>query len=70
MKKILIFLIRIYQAAVSPFLGKHCRFYPSCSAYTAEAIDIHGAFSGIFLGVKRILRCHPFSSGGYEPVEQ
>ena len=70
MKKFLIFLIRIYQICLSPFLGGGCRFYPTCSAYTAEAIAAHGAVSGTFLGVKRLLRCHPFSSGGYEPVEQ
>jgi uncharacterized protein len=68
MKHLLILLIRFYQYAVSPFLGRRCRFFPSCSEYTAEAIRKHGVWSGLKLGVKRISRCHPWHPGGYDPV--
>ena len=51
-----------------PFLGKNCIFIPSCSAYTYEAIEIHGIIKGVCLGMKRILRCHPYNQGGYDPV--
>ena len=68
--KILLFLIRCYQKGISPLLGKHCRFSPSCSAYTYEAIAKHGALKGIFLGIKRLLKCHPFHPGGYDPVPE
>ena len=68
MKKFLIFLIRIYQIFLSPLLGKHCRFYPSCSEFTIKAIEKAG-IKGIFIGMRRILRCHPFNKGGYDPVE-
>ncbi len=66
--KVLLFLIRCYQKGISPLLGNHCRFYPTCSAYTYEAIKKHGPLRGVFLGIKRILRCHPFHPGGYDPV--
>ncbi|HMB59194.1 MAG TPA: membrane protein insertion efficiency factor YidD [Xanthomonadales bacterium] len=68
MKKLLQALIRGYQLTLSPFLGNHCRFTPSCSQYAAEAIDRHGALKGCWLGIRRILRCHPFCEGGYDPV--
>ncbi len=68
MKKILIFLIRVYQVVISPFLGENCRFYPSCSEFTKQAIEKCG-WKGIIISVKRIFRCHPFNSGGYDPVE-
>lgn len=68
MKKICIFLIRIYQKTLSPLLGKNCRFVPTCSQYTIDAINEYGAFKGIIMGVKRIIRCNPFSKGGYNPV--
>jgi hypothetical protein len=68
MKKVLLFLIKIYQKFISKLLGKNCRFYPSCSSYTYQAIEEHGCFIGIFLGIKRILKCHPFHPGGYDPV--
>jgi uncharacterized protein len=68
MTKVLLFLIRCYQKGISPFLGSHCRFYPTCSAYTYEAIARHGPCKGIFLGVKRLLKCHPFHPGGFDPV--
>lgn len=68
MKKILLCLIRIYQKYLSPILGKNCRFYPTCSQYTYEAIQKYGCFKGIFLGIKRIVKCHPFHPGGYDPL--
>ncbi|MDZ7796405.1 MAG: membrane protein insertion efficiency factor YidD [Candidatus Marinimicrobia bacterium] len=67
-KKIFLSLIRFYQRAVSPYLGRSCRFYPSCSQYTHEAINRYGAFKGLGFGLKRILKCHPFHPGGYDPV--
>ncbi|BBB29074.1 conserved hypothetical protein [Neptunomonas japonica JAMM 1380] len=61
-------LIRIYQYAISPFLGSNCRFYPSCSHYMLEAIETHGILKGIGLGSRRILKCHPWHEGGMDPV--
>ncbi len=70
MKKIVITIIRIYQAALSPILPfNHCRFVPSCSDYAREAVEKHGARRGIYLGMRRLLRCHPFHKhAGYDPV--
>jgi len=68
MKKILLVMIRMYQLFLSPLLGQHCRFTPSCSQYTKEAIEKYGAAKGTWLGVKRILRCQPFCKGGHDPV--
>jgi putative membrane protein insertion efficiency factor len=68
MSRILQFLIRSYQLLLSPFLGDHCRFTPSCSQYAMEALDKHGALKGSWLAIRRILRCHPFCDGGYDPV--
>jgi len=67
-RRALIGLVRAYQYLVSPFLGVHCRFYPSCASYAHEAIDRHGSLRGGWLALRRILRCHPFSPGGYDPV--
>ncbi|MEH6624931.1 MAG: membrane protein insertion efficiency factor YidD [Motiliproteus sp.] len=67
-KKCLIALVKGYQWLISPFLGTHCRFYPSCSAYCIEAMETHGPLKGLYLGVRRVLRCHPFHEGGIDPV--
>lgn len=66
--RLLILLVRLYQIAISPFLGNNCRFYPSCSSYMIEAIQVHGVLKGLYLGTRRILRCHPYSDGGLDPV--
>ena len=68
MKKIAIFFIRLYQKLISPLKPPCCRFTPTCSAYAAEAYQNRGFFVGSFLSVRRILRCNPFSKGGYDPV--
>ncbi len=68
MKWIALALIRLYQKTVARALPPVCRFYPSCSHYTYEAIAKYGLFRGGWLGVKRIARCHPFNPGGYDPV--
>lgn len=70
MKTFLLFLIKVYQWCLSPFLGSQCRFYPSCSEYAREAIDTHGALYGTWLSVRRLLRCHPWNSGGVDPVPE
>ena len=68
MKTVLQGLIRAYQWVVSPWLGPRCRFYPTCSHYALEAIDVHGAWRGSALATRRVLRCHPWGEGGYDPV--
>lgn len=68
MAKLLQLLIRTYQVTLSPFLGDHCRFTPSCSQYASEAIAKYGALRGGWLAIKRIVRCQPFCDGGYDPV--
>jgi putative membrane protein insertion efficiency factor len=68
MRKISLFLIRVYQRLFSPLLGRNCRFYPTCSAYTHEAIKKYGLLKGVLLGGKRLLKCHPFHSGGVDLV--
>ena len=64
----LIGLIRIYQKMISPWLGQRCRFHPSCSNYCIDALRQHGMVSGLWLGIRRIFKCHPFHPGGYDPV--
>ena len=68
MTRLLIALIRLYQLTLSRFVGQCCRFYPSCSAYWIEALEKHGFLRGLWLGVRRLLRCHPFHPGGLDPV--
>ena len=68
MKLLLLFLIRGYQYALRPTPGANCRFYPSCSDYAHEAVDRHGALKGLWLASRRILRCHPYHPGGFDPV--
>jgi putative membrane protein insertion efficiency factor len=68
MRVILIFIITLYQKLVSPFLGPSCRYTPTCSQYAKEALRKHGLFKGLGLSARRILRCHPFHPGGYDPV--
>lgn len=67
-KKILLLLIRFYQVAISPLKPPTCRFTPTCSQYAIEAIKKHGAIKGLYLALKRILRCHPWGGSGYDPV--
>ena len=69
MKKAVIKLIRAYQRAPLP-THKACKYYPTCSEYMVEAIEFHGLFKGILLGIWRLLRCNPFSKGGYDPVKK
>lgn len=68
MRRLLIGLIRGYQYCVSPWLSPRCRFYPSCSHYGIEALQRHGVLAGVWLTARRLLRCHPFHAGGYDPV--
>ncbi len=68
MKRVLLALIRFYQRALSPALPASCRFYPSCSDYTYQAVEKYGAVRGGWLGLRRISRCHPWNAGGYDPV--
>ena len=70
MKRLLIGAIRLYRKTLSPFLGQQCRFEPTCSHYGEEAIAKHGALRGTILTVWRILRCGPWSKGGYDPVPE
>lgn len=68
--KLLIKLISLYQLSLSLLIGNQCRFYPSCSQYTKEAIARHGSFKGSWLGIKRICHCHPWHEGGHDPVPE
>ena len=68
MRRLLTMLIRLYQCTLSPLLGPCCRFYPSCSQYCMEAVQAHGCIRGLWLGIKRILKCHPFHPGGVDLV--
>lgn len=70
LQKIAIGFVRFYQLFISPLLGPRCRFYPTCSQYAIEAINCHGVQKGCWLAIKRLLKCHPLSEGGYDPVPQ
>jgi hypothetical protein len=69
-KYALLFLLRAYRLIVPPLTGPCCRYYPSCSAYASEAIEKHGAVRGVWLAGRRVLRCHPFHEGGFDPVPE
>jgi uncharacterized protein len=69
LENIFVLLVRVYQICISPFLGPCCRFYPTCSEYSIIAVRRYGPLRGAFLGLRRILRCHPFHTGGYDPVQ-
>jgi len=70
MRYVLIWVIKLYQYFISPLLGNNCRFYPSCSAYSMEAFELHGLIKGFYLSVRRLLKCHPFHEGGIDPVPE
>ena len=69
MKKVIVLLIRFYQVFLSPMFPPACRFYPTCSAYCIQAVEKYGVLKGLYLGVKRILKCHPLNPGGYDPLK-
>ena len=69
MQRLLIALLKGYKRFVSPLLPSACRFYPSCSEYMAEAIALHGPARGVWMGTKRLAKCHPFHEGGFDPVQ-
>ncbi len=68
MRTLLILLVRLYQVTLSPFIGGRCRYEPSCSQYSIEALRLHGAGRGFWLAASRVCRCHPFAAYGYDPV--
>jgi uncharacterized protein len=70
MRQLLIGLIKSYKYLISPVLGNNCRFYPSCSSYSMEALRLHGALKGSYLTIRRLLKCHPFHEGGIDPVPE
>jgi putative membrane protein insertion efficiency factor len=69
MRKLMILMIRGYQKFISPLFPPTCRFYPTCSVYCIQALEKYGVLKGSFLGIKRILKCHPFHPGGYDPLK-
>lgn len=69
LSRVLIFILKAYQWTMSPFLGSNCRFYPSCSQYSQEAVRQHGAQRGLYMTLKRLGKCHPYHPGGYDPVD-
>ena len=70
MKQVIIKAIKFYQKKISPLFGPKCRYYPTCSQYAIQAIEIHGVFKGSFLAVLRLLRCNPLFPSGYDPVPE
>ncbi len=68
MKRLLLLLVHVYRSCISPLFPPSCRYYPTCSAYALEAIERYGAWRGGWMALRRILRCHPFHKGGYDPV--
>lgn len=66
--RVMLAVLTLYRRCISPFLGEHCRFVPSCSIYAAEAIEVHGGVVGTWLAVHRVCRCHPYTTGGFDPV--
>ena len=70
LQKLFLGLIRFYQLAISPYIGPHCRFTPTCSEYAFIAIRRFGAFKGMYFAIRRLLKCHPFHKGGYDPVPE
>ena len=68
MKRLLLLLVQFYRSCISPLLPPSCRYYPTCSAYALEAVTRYGAWRGGWMALRRILRCHPFHRGGYDPV--
>ncbi|HUU03210.1 MAG TPA: membrane protein insertion efficiency factor YidD [Myxococcota bacterium] len=68
MTRLVVILIKLYQLAISPFLGSRCRFYPSCSEYTVGCLKKHGLLKGLWLSLRRLLKCHPLNPGGCDPV--
>ena len=68
MKHVLIALLKVWRAVISPLYGDVCKFYPTCSAYALEAVTQHGSLTGSWLAARRLLRCHPWALGGYDPV--
>ncbi|MGM0552354.1 MAG: membrane protein insertion efficiency factor YidD [Pseudomonadota bacterium] len=69
-RKLALLPVRAYQYGLSPFMVPHCRHFPSCSEYTVEAVETHGVLRGFWFSLRRILRCHPWSPGGYDPVPE
>ncbi len=69
MQAIVVRLLRLYKRFLSPLLPSACRFYPTCSEYMREAVEKYGAAKGVWLGFRRLLRCHPFNEGGFDPVK-
>ncbi|WP_299053071.1 membrane protein insertion efficiency factor YidD [uncultured Nocardioides sp.] len=68
MRHVLVALLRLYRAVISPLYGEVCRYHPSCSAYALGAVSEHGSLRGTWLATRRLLRCHPWAAGGYDPV--